>query len=125
MPQDLTALGEKSSSAKLRTLKCIAPPHSAAELRELTKALLPKRELKKRVCYFEILSNPARLQIAHLLQKKKRLCVCDLATTIGLSSSALSQHLRKMRDCGLVDFQRRGQTIFYFLIDTHFCKLLK
>lgn len=104
--------------------KCVSPARSAAELRELKKILLPKKELKKKTCYFEILGNPARLQITHLLRIKKQLCVCDFANTLGLSSSAVSQHLRKMRDCGLVDFRREGQTIFYFLTDTKFYQLI-
>ena len=43
--------------------------------------------------------------------------VGELAQAVGLSQSALSQHLAKMREEGLVAFRREGQVLFYRLDD--------
>src|SRR3546814_5210411 len=43
--------------------------------------------------------------------------VGDLAGDVGLSQSALSQHLAKMRDEGLVAFRRESQTLWYRIAD--------
>ena len=43
--------------------------------------------------------------------------VTSLAEAVGLSQSALSQHLGKMRDESLVAFRREGQTLWYRIAD--------
>lgn len=58
------------------------------------------------------MANAKRLLVlCHLLEGERS--VGDLATLAGLSQSALSQHLAKMRLQGLVRTRRDGQTIFY------------
>jgi DNA-binding transcriptional ArsR family regulator len=49
-----------------------------------------------------------------------RKCVCDLAEVLELSDSAISQHLRKLKDRNIVKTRRQGQTIFYSLVDNAF-----
>jgi DNA-binding transcriptional ArsR family regulator len=66
----------------------------------------------------EVLSlagNPVRLKILFLLQKENRLCVCDLSDILGMNVSAISQHLRKLRDRKLIFSEKEAQTIFYAL----------
>jgi len=58
------------------------------------------------------LANAKRLMIlCSLVTGEKR--VGELASLVGLSSSALSQHLAKMREAGLVDCDKRGQHVHY------------
>lgn len=58
------------------------------------------------------LANRRRLMIlCYLVSGEKS--VGDLIKSIGLSQSALSQHLAKMRRAGLVDSQKRGQMTYY------------
>ncbi len=64
---------------------------------------------------FALLGSEMRLRIVFALFREKELCPCDLADIIRLSISATSQHLRKLRDGGLVRTRRVGQTIFYSL----------
>lgn len=60
------------------------------------------------------LANPKRLLIlCQLLSDEKH--VGELAEAVGLSQSALSQHLAKMREAGLVEAGRRGQMVYYRL----------
>jgi len=66
----------------------------------------------------EVLSlagNPVRLKILFLLQRETRLCVCDLSDILGMNVSAISQHLRKLRDRDLIFSKKEAQIIFYAL----------
>ncbi|MEZ5872903.1 MAG: metalloregulator ArsR/SmtB family transcription factor [Nitratireductor sp.] len=60
------------------------------------------------------MANPRRLMVlCKLLEGEKS--VNTLADSVGLSQSALSQHLAKLREKGLVSTRRDAQTIFYGL----------
>ena len=60
------------------------------------------------------MANAKRLLVlCHLVEGERS--VGDLAEIVGLSQSALSQHLAKMRLQGLVRTRRDGQTIYYSL----------
>jgi len=70
-----------------------------------------------------LVGNSVRLKILYLLFREKRLCVCDLSDILGMNISAISQHLRKMKDRNLLQTERDAQTIFYSLT-TEYEKLL-
>ena len=71
------------------------------------------------------LANEKRLMILCKLLERGEMSVMPLAEDVGLSQSALSQHLAKMRDEGIVGFRRDGQTIFYRLADRNVGRILK
>lgn len=61
-----------------------------------------------------MICEPTRTQIVRALEPGA-LSVGDLASTIGRSKSATSQHLRILRDSGVVFARRRGRTVLYSL----------
>lgn len=63
----------------------------------------------------ELAGNNVRLKILFLLYEEQRLCVCDLSDVLGITISAVSQHLRKLKDRDLIKPQKEGKTIFYSL----------
>jgi len=63
------------------------------------------------------LANERRLMILCKLVEWGEGNVTSLAKAVGLSQSALSQHLGKMRDESLVAFRREGQTLWYRIAD--------
>ena len=69
------------------------------------------------------LSNRNRLMILCRLTDGERQ-VGDLAAEVGLSQSALSQHLAKLRDEALVSTRRDGTTIFYRIADPAVLKVI-
>jgi ArsR family transcriptional regulator len=73
---------------------------------------------------FRALSDPTRLRIVSLLAEAE-LCVCDLATALGASQSAVSHQLRSLRDLRLVRWRREGRQIFYTLDDEHVSDLFR
>ena len=62
--------------------------------------------------------NEVRLQMLFLLADEQ-LCVCDLADVLQMTISAVSQHLRKLKDGGIVTARKVGQTVFYTLKAEH------
>ena len=65
----------------------------------------------------EMLSQPVRLKILCSLMEGEW-SVVKLADEVGLSQPALSHHLKKLRDAGLVQTRRDAQTIYYSLRGT-------
>ncbi|WP_046862924.1 ArsR/SmtB family transcription factor [Microvirga massiliensis] len=63
------------------------------------------------------LANERRLMILCKLVEWGEANVTTLADAVGLSQSALSQHLARMRDEGIVAFRRESQTIWYRIAD--------
>ena len=63
-----------------------------------------------------MLANEKRLMILCQLADGE-LAVGDIQSRVGLSQSALSQHLARMRDEGLVGFRRESQTLWYRIAD--------
>ncbi|RUT73114.1 ArsR/SmtB family transcription factor [Ancylomarina longa] len=59
--------------------------------------------------------NKVRLRILYLLYEEKELCVCDLSDILDMNVSAISQHLRKLKEGNIVDVRKEGQTYFYFI----------
>ena len=72
----------------------------------------------------KLLANENRLLILCRLALAKEMSVNDLAGAVGLSQSALSQHLAKMRDEGLLATRREAQTVFYRMADPNAARLL-
>lgn len=69
---------------------------------------------------FELLSsildlagNNVRLKILYLLFQEEHLCVCDLSDILEMKISAISQHLRKLKDRNIINPNRNAQTIYY------------
>lgn len=73
----------------------------------------------------KLLANENRLLILCQLVAEREMSVGALAEACGLSQSALSQHLARMRTEGLVATRRAGQTIYYFIQDRRTLRLLK
>jgi ArsR family transcriptional regulator len=63
------------------------------------------------------MGNQRRMMLLCKLVEHGEMTVGDLAREIGLSQSALSQHLAKMREEGLVAFRRESQTLWYRIAD--------
>jgi len=72
---------------------------------------------------FRALADSTRAKIVSSLLEQE-LCVCDLAAVVGMSESAVSQHLRVLRNLRLVKTRRDGKLVYYSLDDAHVRALL-
>ncbi|WP_052483802.1 ArsR/SmtB family transcription factor [Bacillus sp. OxB-1] len=66
----------------------------------------------------KLLGDPTRLTMMKLLQSHD-CCVCEFVAIFEMSQPAISQHVRKLREMGLVTEARRGQWIFYSINREH------
>ena len=71
------------------------------------------------------LANEKRLMILCKLLERGEMSVMSLCDNVGLSQSALSQHLAKMRDEKIINFRRDGQTIYYHVSSPDVNRILK
>lgn len=71
------------------------------------------------------LANERRLMILCVLAGQKEANVMSLAEDVGLSQSALSQHLARLRDENIVTYRRDGQTLWYRIGDPRIAKLMQ
>ena len=63
--------------------------------------------------YARALSHPARISILKILAKKE-FCNCnDLVEQLPLSQSTVSQHLKELKDCGLINGTAKGTSSIY------------
>ena len=60
--------------------------------------------------------SEVRLKILFLLNIENELCPCDIADILEMSVPAVSQHIRKMKDAGIITSRRDGQTLYYSLV---------
>jgi ArsR family transcriptional regulator, virulence genes transcriptional regulator len=74
--------------------------------------------------FLKLLANENRLLILCRLMVMPEMSVNDLAEAVGLSQSALSQHLGKMREEGLLATRRAAQTVYYRIADPNAARLL-
>jgi DNA-binding transcriptional ArsR family regulator len=83
-----------------------------------------ERKAGEAAALLKLLANENRLLILCRLALTREMSVNDLADAVGLSQSALSQHLAKMRDDGLLATRREAQTVFYRIADPNAARLL-
>jgi ArsR family transcriptional regulator, arsenate/arsenite/antimonite-responsive transcriptional repressor len=72
----------------------------------------PMVEIEKAAQILKLLGDKNRLTMMKMLQENEY-CVCEFVAIFKISQPAISQHLRKLKDAGLVKESRRGQWIYY------------
>jgi len=84
----------------------------------MSKQVELQQNTDEQAAVFSALADPTRLKLVKLLQRQRdpdALCVNALASLLGVTQSAVSQHLRVLRAIGLVKGERRGYHIHYFI----------
>lgn len=92
-------------------------------IRRARRDAIPEPELERMALTFKLLGDATRLRIMAALAGGE-MCVCDLAAYLGLSESAVSHQLRRMRELSIVKPRREGQVLYYSLHDRHVADLL-
>ena len=97
---------------------CEVPVVHVEKVRALKDSLLPRQIVEGIADLFKVIGDPTRARIVHTLTQEE-LCVCDLAAVLGMSVSAVSHHLRVMRNLRVVKFRKEGRMVYYNLDDEH------
>jgi DNA-binding transcriptional ArsR family regulator len=73
---------------------------------------------------FKVLSVDARVRIVQV-QRRRSYCMTELTAPLGITQAATSQHLRVLRDAGIVRWQKRGFHVYYHLDKQSLARLSK
>jgi DNA-binding transcriptional ArsR family regulator len=106
-------------------VKC-SPPLTGRDLvQRWKKTMAFTPDLDERAAVLDVIAQPTRLRLFYLLDQIGEVCVCDLGEILGITQSAVSQHLAKFKAYGLVSVRRDNQTLFYSLADRPEVKILR
>ncbi|MGE5827363.1 MAG: ArsR/SmtB family transcription factor [Micromonosporaceae bacterium] len=74
---------------------------------------------------FKALGDPVRLRLLSLIAARAggEVCVCDLIEAFALTGPTISHHLRVLREAGLVQCQRRGTWVYYWIVPAQLAAL--
>ena len=92
-------------------IRVLADANQIKQCREKVKSVDESVEVLTSA--LSLAGNSVRLKILFLLQEEGQLCPCDLSDILGMGISAISQHLRKLKDGRIIESKKTGQTIFY------------
>jgi DNA-binding transcriptional ArsR family regulator len=115
---------EPAAAGAVAAEPCEAPHLDARNTAARRRALLPVRTVEALADTFRVLGDPTRVRILDALSGGE-LCVCDIATLVGISESAVSHQLRLLRSMRLARARRAGRLVYYTLDDHHIIELLK
>ncbi|MFD9323535.1 ArsR/SmtB family transcription factor [Streptomyces sp. NPDC060053] len=67
---------------------------------------------------FKALGDPVRLRLLSMIASRSggEVCVCDLTPAFNLSQPTISHHLKLLRQAGLIDCERRGTWVYYWVL---------
>ena len=67
---------------------------------------------------FKVFGDSTRIRILFVLFESE-MCVCDIASLLNMTQSAISHQLRVLKQSRLVKFRKEGKTVYYSLADSH------
>ena len=91
--------------------------HTAAQ-RLLAGGMPPETELAEMAELFKVFGDSTRIRILYILSQTE-LCVCDIASVLGMTQPAVSYQLKVLKQARLVRSRREGKTVYYALDDGH------
>ena len=103
---------------------CEAPHLDVRGTAVRRQTLLRARTVEALADTFRVLGDPTRVRILDALASGE-LCVCDIASLVGISESAVSHQLRLLRGMRLVRPRRAGRLVYYAVDDQHILELMK
>lgn len=92
-----------------------AAQRPAAACCDLASSLVTAESAERLAPMFKALGDPVRLRMASMIAAQPELCVCEITPAFDLSSATISHHLKTLRDAGLVDSERRGTFVYYWI----------
>jgi ArsR family transcriptional regulator len=78
---------------------------------------IQRHEAERMASIAKALGDPIRLALVDVLRKHAgKVCVCELVPLFDVSQPTLSHHLKKLREAGIVDSERRGLWAYYYVL---------
>lgn len=84
---------------------------------------IPEDEAAEMARVFKALGDPIRLRLLSLIgahengrQVGEGVCVCELTEAFTVTAPTISHHLKVLREAGLIDSERRGTWVYYWIV---------
>ena len=103
---------------------CDIPCFKGALVARLREEVSDEEAFAETSALFAALADRTRLKILYALRKGEELCVCDVAHVLGMSISAASHHLRKLRDLRILGYRNDGKMAYYSIRDEAAAKIV-
>jgi ArsR family transcriptional regulator, arsenate/arsenite/antimonite-responsive transcriptional repressor len=105
-----------------KELPVLQPPACCAPM---VRRPLTEQDAKPLAGVFKALSDPVRLRLLSLIASFEggEACVCDLTGPFDVSQPTISHHLRVLREAGLIDCERRGTWVYYWVLPDALARL--
>ncbi|EGX60886.1 ArsR family transcriptional regulator [Streptomyces zinciresistens K42] len=87
----------------------------------LASAPLDEDQAAELAKVFKALGDPVRLRLLSMIASRGEggeVCVCELTPAFDLSQPTISHHLKLLRQAGLIDCERRGTWVYYWVLPT-------
>jgi ArsR family transcriptional regulator len=100
-----------------KQLPVIAGPPGGGCCTPLASEPLATRDANELASAFKALGDPVRLQLLSLIASHAggEVCVCELTPRFELTGPTISHHLKVLRSAGLIDCERRGTWVYYWI----------
>ena len=103
----------------IHDVECCDTFQTHEELLALVSEKMPDEdELYDLAELFKVFGDSTRIRILYVLFEAE-VCVCDLAQALNMTQSAISHHLKILKQNKLVKSRREGKSVFYSLADGH------
>ncbi len=91
------------------TVRCCAP---------IAREPLSEDDAADLAVMLKAVADPVRLRLLSMIGSHAggEACVCDLTPAFDLSAPTISHHLKTLRTAGLIDSERRGTWVYYWII---------
>lgn len=89
------------------------------------RPLIDQAQARELVSLFKVLANDSRLRLLHALERAGELCVTDLAAEVAMTPQAVSNQLQRLVDRRILAADRRGNNVFYRIVDPCVTSLLE
>lgn len=103
--------------SKLKELPVVLDTTTATCCTPLAGQVLPADKARDLAPAFKALGDPVRLQLLSQIATAEtgEICVCDLTPAFDLTGPTISHHLKVLREAGLIDCERRGTWVYYWV----------
>lgn len=102
---------------------CGAQHHHDKAIQQAMASMPEDTELAELAELFKTFGDSTRIRILYILSQTE-LCVCDIASALGLTQPAVSYQLKALKQARLVRNRREGKTVYYALDDSHVATII-
>ncbi len=98
--------------------RCACTALHAESIQSVKESMPEEESLFELAELFKVFGDTTRIKILWALSEAE-LCVCDIASLLGMTQSAISHQLRVLKQARLVRNRKEGKTVCYALDDDH------